>query len=67
MMALGVRIVAALHFADSPPVNRGGVSVLFIAGDYTTLAADALLHGEMEAVLLAFHGLAMGEQKGALP
>ena len=53
IVALRVRIVAAFHFAHAPPVEIGGVAVLFVAGNHTALAADALRHVEVEAVLFA--------------
>jgi hypothetical protein len=45
--------MSALDFADAPPVNRGGISISFVACDNTALAADALRHVEVKTVLLA--------------
>src|SRR5690348_5035070 len=49
----GVRIEAAFDFTYTTPVDLCWIPILLIAGDYTTLAADALSHVEMESVLLA--------------
>src|SRR5688572_30163805 len=43
----------AFELADTPPVDRRGIAVLLVAGDDAALAADALPHVEVEAVLLA--------------
>ena len=53
VVALRIRIVAAFHFAHAPPVDRRRIAVLFVAGHHTALAADALRHIEVKAVLLA--------------
>jgi hypothetical protein len=44
---------AAFDFADAAPVDIGGISILFIAGDDTAFAADALFDAEVKAVLFA--------------
>jgi hypothetical protein len=62
VMPLGVRIVAAFDFADATPVEVRGVAVLFIAGDDAALAADALRHIEVEAVLFTRPGLPMWDR-----
>jgi hypothetical protein len=54
IVALGVRIIAAFHLAHASPVEFGRVAVLFIAGHHAALAANALRHIEVEAVLFAF-------------
>ncbi len=51
--ALRERVRAAFDFADAAPVNVRGIVVLLIAGHFATMAADALRHVEVEAVLLA--------------
>jgi len=53
VMALYIRIVAALQFTHAPPVNRGWISVLLVARHHAALAADALGHVKVEAILLA--------------
>jgi hypothetical protein len=58
VMPLRERIAAAFDLADSAPENVGGVSILLVAGHYTTFAADAFFHIEVEAVLLPGCGLA---------
>src|SRR5688500_44265 len=49
----GVGKEPALDVADPPPVDRRRIPVLLVAGDDAALAADALLHVEVKAVLLA--------------
>ena len=49
-------VPAALDLADTPPVDRGGVAVLFVARDNAALAPDALAHVDMKPVLLAWPG-----------
>ncbi len=44
---------SAFDLADAPPVDRRRVAVLLVAGDDAALAADALPHVHVEAVLLA--------------
>jgi hypothetical protein len=53
MEALRIWIPPAFNFADPPPVNISWISILFIACDDATFAADALGHVEVKAVLLA--------------
>ena len=53
-------IPAAFDLADAPPVDRRGIAVLLVAGDDAALAADALPHVEVEAVLLAGSGARSG-------
>lgn len=53
MQTLRVGIPPACDFTDAPLVNIRGISVLFIAGDDATFAADALRHVEVKAALLA--------------
>ena len=60
MMALRVWIVTAFHFANAAPLNCGGIAVLFVAGYDATLAADALRHIEVEAVLFAVNWRPIG-------
>jgi hypothetical protein len=48
-----LREVPAFDLADAPPVDGGRVAVLLVARDHAALAADALPHVEVEAVLLA--------------
>src|SRR6185312_3244184 len=62
VVAHGVGIGAAFEFADTPPVDVGGVAVLLVAGDLAGAAADALGHVEVEAVLLTFFQFTFGYQ-----
>ena len=50
---LGVGIGTALNFTHPPPLNAGRVVILLVAGYLATVAADALRHVEVEAVLFA--------------
>src|SRR5262249_17445497 len=50
--SLGPRVPSTLDFRNTPPVDRGRISILFVAGDDAALAADALPHVDVEAVLL---------------
>jgi hypothetical protein len=59
---LGEGIDAAFNLADTAPVEIGGIIVLFVAGDLAAVAADALRHVEVEAVLLAGAGSLTGDQ-----
>src|SRR5688572_6587113 len=56
----------AFELADTPPVDRRGIAVLLVAGDDAALAADALPHVEVEAVLLAGFGGAPGHSRRRL-
>ena len=49
----------AFELADAAPVDRRGIAVLFVARHHAALAADALPHVEVEAVLLARRGRAL--------
>ena len=49
---------AAFDLADAPPVDRRRIAVLLVAGDDAALAADALAHVDVKAVLLARTGRA---------
>jgi hypothetical protein len=51
VQALRVRIPAAFNLANTPPIDLGGISVLLVASDDATLAADALRHIKVKAVL----------------
>ena len=51
--AAGVRVVAALDLTDTPPRRAGRQPVLLGARHLAGVAADAGVHGEAEAVLLA--------------
>jgi hypothetical protein len=52
-MTLRQGIIASLNFAHPAPVQLSGVPVLLVARHNATLAADALRHIEVEAVLFA--------------
>ena len=66
VMALRVRIVAAFHFAHAPPVEFRGISVLLVAGHHAALAADALRHVEVKAVLFAVFERTRRDQRPGL-
>src|SRR6185436_7067558 len=61
--SLRVRIPAAFDLSDAPPVDRRGIAVLFVAGDHAALAADALAHVDVKAVLLAGSRRAIGHAR----
>jgi len=54
MMALYMRIVAALQFTHAPPVDRGWIAVLLVARNHAALATDTLRHVKVKAILLAW-------------
>jgi hypothetical protein len=56
-----IGIPATFDFANAPPLNRGRISVLFIAGNDAAFAADALAHIEVEAILFAFVWFTVGD------
>jgi hypothetical protein len=66
VMPLGVGVVAAFHFADTPPVDGGGIAVLLVASDNTALAPDALFHVEVEPILLSVLEGALGNQRARI-
>ncbi len=59
-----VGIPAASDFSDAAPVDIRRVSILFVAGDDATFAADALRHVEVEAVLFAEFESALRDASG---
>ena len=61
---LGSRKDATLDFTNAAPVDVGGVGVMFIAGDDTAFATNALCHVEMEAVLFAFARQSIKQREG---
>ena len=63
VITLRVWIVPAFHLTHAPPVDRRRVAVLFIARDHAALAADALRHVEVKAVLLAGFERTRGNQR----
>jgi hypothetical protein len=58
---------ATLDLSDAPPVDRRRIAVLLVAGDDTALAADALAHVDVEAVLLARSRNAIRHPRNSLP
>ena len=56
----------ALDFAHAPPVDRRRIAVLFVAGHHAALAADALRHVEVKAILFAGFQRALGDQRSGL-
>ncbi len=60
IVALRVRVVPAFDFADAPPVDARGIAVLLVARHHAALAADALRHIEVKAILLTGSGLRAG-------
>ncbi len=62
VVARGVGEVASFDFAHTPPVHRGGIAVLLAAGYDAALAADALRHVEVKAILLARSRLTVGQE-----
>src|SRR5579862_108334 len=65
-MALGIGIVPAFYFADSPPVEPCWIPVLFVARHDAALAPDATGHVEMKTVLLARSEGALRDQGSRL-
>ena len=53
---------AAFEFTDAAPVEVGGVAVLLVAGYDAALAADALRHVEMKAILFTDAGRARRDE-----
>ena len=53
MQPLRVGVPSAFNFTNAPPVDGSGISVLLVASDDATLAADAFRHVKVKAVLLA--------------
>jgi len=53
MKPLRVRIESTFDFANPPPINVRWISVLLIAGDNATFAANTLRHIEVKPILLA--------------
>ena len=53
VQSLRLWIPAALDFTDTPPIDVSWIAVLLVASHNTTLAADALRHIKVKAVLLA--------------
>ena len=66
MKPLRVRVPAALNFANASPINVRGIPVLLVASDDATLAADALRHVKVKAVLLANFQSALGDAGNGL-
>jgi hypothetical protein len=58
MEPLGIWIPTAFDFADSAPVDRRGVAVLFVARDNAAFATNAAGHVEVKAILLAAEKIA---------
>jgi hypothetical protein len=53
METVSVRIPAAFDFSHPPPVYVRGISILFVASHNAALAADALRHIKVKAILFA--------------
>ena len=66
MQTLRVRVPATFNFADASPIDVRGISVLFVASDDATLAADALRHIKVKTVLLADLQSALGNSRDGL-
>lgn len=56
VVALGEGVRATFDLSHSPPEYVGRIAVLFVAGYDAALAADALRHVEVKAILLARAG-----------
>jgi hypothetical protein len=52
----GSHLTPPLDFTDPLPVDLRGITILLVASNYAALAADALPHIEVEAILLARAG-----------
>jgi hypothetical protein len=52
VVALGIRKVAAFHFAHTPPIDCRGITILLVARNHAAFTSDALRHVEVKAVLL---------------
>jgi hypothetical protein len=66
VIALRIRVIATLHFAHAPPIERCWITVLLIASNHAALAADALRHIEVKAILLTRFQGSHGYQRPAL-
>jgi hypothetical protein len=53
IVAKRIRVGSAFDFPHAAPENIRGVPILLVAGHHATLAADALGHVEVKAILLA--------------
>jgi hypothetical protein len=58
-----VGIPPTFDFADASPVDRRRIAILLVARHDAALAADALAHVEVEAVLLSRSRRANGEAR----
>jgi hypothetical protein len=66
VMALRMRVMPALHFANPPPVDCGRIAVLFVASHHAALATDTLRHIEVETKLFAGPQRAFRDQRSGL-
>jgi len=66
VQALCIRVPSTLDFSDAPPVDLRGIPVLLVARDNATLAADALRHVEVKAVLFAKFQGSLGNSSGSV-
>ena len=67
MQPLRIWVPTTLDFAYAPPVDALGISVLLVARDDTTLAANAFCHVEVKAVLFAkFQGALRNSRCGVI-
>lgn len=60
---MGVRIPAAFDLSDPPPVDVRRISVLLVAGHDAALAANALRHVKVKAILFARFRRALRDQE----
>jgi hypothetical protein len=55
-----------LHFANPPPIDCGGIAILFVTSHYAALAPDTLRHIEVKAILFAGPQRAFRDQRFGL-
>ena len=51
VMTLRIWVMPALHFANPPPIDCGGIAILFVTSHYAAFATDTLRHIEVKAIL----------------
>ena len=60
---LRIRKNPAFDLSHAAPVQRAWVAILFVAGHHTALAADTLGHVEVKAILFAWTGITVWNER----
>src|SRR5579863_2344209 len=66
VMTLRIRVMPALHFANSPPIDCGRIAVLFVTSHYAAFATYTLRHIEVKTILFADPQRAFWDQRSGL-